>query len=153
MFLSKVSSASARLFARSKARAEAETAKPDLRELARGAVVRDIVDFHTVVSVEGLGAFDARLMDISPYCFQCRARSRILERGERAWVLLPLAGERRADAMWCLKGLFGCRFREPIEAGCYADLLPLLHGMHPELLEQQAQPLDSNAIAASLSNK
>lgn len=108
----------------------------DLRELARRAVARDIVDFHTVVAVEGLGAFDARLMDISPYGCQVRAYSRVLERGERIWVLLPTLGEVEAQAMWGLRGLFGCKFVEPVENDLYVGLLPQLQGMHPGLADR-----------------
>lgn len=108
----------------------------NLRELARRAVARDIVDFHTMVAVEGIGAFEARLMDISPYGCQIRARSRMIERSERIWVSLPDLGEVEAESMWGLKGLFGCKFLEPIEAETYAGLLPQLQGAHPDLSEE-----------------
>jgi len=111
----------------------AEPAQHDLREMARRAVARDIVDFHTVVAVEGNGAFDARLMDISPYGCQVRAYSHVLERGERIWVLLPGLGEVEGEAMWGLKGLFGCKFSEPLDSDLYAQLLPQLQGAHPGL--------------------
>ncbi len=131
MFLARVSSASARFFTRSKASAPAQPlsgtgSHGDLRELARRTVARAAVDFHTVLTVEALGALDARIMDISPYGFQCRARSRVLERGERAWILLPLVGECQADIMWGLKGLFGCKFLEPLDGDLYGELLGLL---------------------------
>jgi hypothetical protein len=112
------------------------SARPaDLRELARRAVARDIVDFHTVIAIEGLDALDARLMDISPYGFQCRASCRMLDRGNLVWLLLPIVGERRAEVMWGLKGLFGCRFLEPIDE-IYGELLPQLQGSHPGLSER-----------------
>jgi len=98
----------------------------DLRELARRTVPRDEIDFRTVLSIDTLGALDARLMDISPYGFQSRARSRILERGERVQVTLPLAGPLGADVMWGLKGLFGCKFHEPIDPALYRDMLAAL---------------------------
>jgi len=96
-------------------------------------VARDAVDFHTVLIVEGLGALDARIMDISPYGFQCRARSRLLERGERASLRLPLVGECQADIMWGLKGLFGCKFIEPLDPDLYAPLLAQLLSAKPDL--------------------
>lgn len=136
MFLAKLASAPARIFARSKqtpvAALLAEPASSDLRELARRTVARDMIDFRTAVTVEALGQLDARLMDISPYGFQCRASSRMLERGERAWVVLPLVGEQQADVMWGLKGLFGCRFVEPIDPDLYARLLDLIRSGEPE---------------------
>lgn len=116
----------------------AQQATPDLREMARRAVARDIIDFHTVVAVEGSGAFDARLMDISPYGCQVRAYGRVFERGERIWVLLPMAGEVAGEAMWGLKGLFGCKFAEPVDADLYALLLPQLQGTHPGLNDPAA---------------
>jgi hypothetical protein len=125
-------------------RAASRTAPPphdvpetDLREMARRAVARDIVDFHTMVSVEALGVLDARLMDISPYGGQLRATSRPLERGERVWILLPQIGEWQADIMWGLKGFFGCKFVEPIESDTYNELLPQLRGMHPGLAAER----------------
>ncbi len=98
----------------------------DLRELARRTVARDEIDFRTVLDIESLGSLDARLMDISPYGFQSRACSRILARGERVVLTLPLAGTLGADVMWGLKGLFGCKFHEPIDSALYADLLAAL---------------------------
>ncbi len=138
MFLNRLSSAFSRSRRTALAPATLQPAAPgDLRELARRTVPRDGIDFHTMISVEGLGVLDARLMDISPYGCQARARSRILERGERIWVLLPLIGEHQADVMWGLKGLFGCRFVEPIAAEAYTELLPQLHGTHPGLTEER----------------
>ncbi len=142
MILSRISAAPGRFFSRSRRDATAQlkpapTQSPaDLRELARRTVPRDLVDFHTVLTVEALGALDARLMDISPYGFQCRARSRLLERGERAWVLLPLVGECQADVMWGLKGLFGCKFVEPIDGDYYGQLLDLLRSANAPLPDQ-----------------
>jgi hypothetical protein len=120
------------------AMAPAQQVAPDLREMARRAVARDIIDFHTVVAVEGNGAFDARLMDISPYGCQVRAYSRVLERGERIWVLLPGLGEVAGEAMWGLRGLFGCKFAEPVDSDLYAQLLPQLQGVHPGLNDPAA---------------
>jgi hypothetical protein len=136
VFLSKVSSASARIFSRKREIAEPESPITDLRELARRTVPRDAVDFHTVIAVEGLDALDARLMDISPYGFQCRATCGVLERGNRVWLLLPILGERKAEVMWGLKGLFGCKFMEPVETDTYGDLLPQLQGSHPSMSER-----------------
>ncbi len=136
MFLAKLVSAPGRIFARPKqtsvAAPPADPTSSDLRELARRTVARDMVDFHTAVTVEELGQLEARLMDISPYGFQCRASSRMLERGERAWVALPLVGEQQADVMWGLKGLFGCRFVEPIDPDLYGRLLGLIRSGEPE---------------------
>jgi hypothetical protein len=129
------------LFARfsSKRAAVAPASSPpvqhDLRELARRAVARDIVNFHTVIAVEGLDALDARLMDISPYGFQCRATCPALKHGDKVWLLLPVIGERRAEVMWGLKGLFGGKFMEPL-GDIYAELLPQLQGAHPGLLDR-----------------
>ncbi|MBO9671426.1 MAG: PilZ domain-containing protein [Sphingobium sp.] len=106
--------------------------------MARRAVARDIIDFHTVVAVEGNGAFDARLMDISPYGCQVRAYSRVLERGERIWVLLPGLGEVEGEAMWGLRGIFGCKFAQPVDSDLYAQLLPQLQGAHPGLNDPTA---------------
>ncbi len=88
-----------------------------------------------MLTVETLGALDTRIMDISPYGFQGRARSRILERGERASVLLPLVGECQADIMWGLKGLFGCKFLEPLDGDLYGELLGLLRRASPSISE------------------
>jgi hypothetical protein len=117
------------------AQASSQPAQHDLRELARRAVARDIVDFHTVIAVEGLDALDARLMDISPYGFQCRATCRTLTHGDKVWLLLPIVGEHKAEVMWGLKGLFGCKFIEPL-GDVYAELLPQLQGSHPGLLDR-----------------
>ncbi|MBO9576204.1 MAG: hypothetical protein J7494_10735 [Sphingobium sp.] len=95
----------------------------DVRELARRTVPRDSIDFRTTIAIETIGELDARLMDISPYGFQCRTSCRMVERGELAMVTLPLIGERAADIMWGLKGLFGCKFVEPIEPDLYAEML------------------------------
>ncbi|MBO9579986.1 MAG: PilZ domain-containing protein [Sphingobium sp.] len=111
----------------------AEPAQPDLRELARRAVARDIIDFHTLVEVAGNGAFDARLMDISPYGCQIRAYGHVLERGARVRVLLPGLGKVEAEAMWSLRGIFGCKFVQPVDSDLYAQLLPQLQGAHPDL--------------------
>ena len=125
-------------FSSKRARSAAASSQPvqhDLRELARRAVARDIVSFHTVIAVEGLDALDARLMDISPYGFQCRATCPALTHGDKVWLLLPIIGERRAEVMWGLKGLFGCKFIEPL-GDIYAELLPQLQGAHPGLPER-----------------
>lgn len=95
----------------------------DVRELARRTVPRDAIDFRTIVTIESIGELDARLMDISPYGFQVRARSRLLERGERVDVMMPVAGLLSADVMWGLKGLFGCKLIEPIDPDLYAEML------------------------------
>lgn len=133
MFFGKISS---RRAAAAAARAAAHVAPPkpvDLRELARRAVARDIVDYRTVLTIEGIGELDARLMDISPYGFQSRASARILERGARIRVLLPLLGNVEAEAMWGLKGIFGCKFVEPVDSDLYPELLALLRGASPDL--------------------
>src|SRR6478752_842558 len=117
------------------ASAASQPASHDLRELARRAVARDIVNFHTVIAVEGLDALDARLMDISPYGFQCRATCRALTHGDKVWLLLPIVGEHEAEVMWGLKGLFGCKFIEPL-GEVYSELLPQLQGSHPGLLDR-----------------
>jgi hypothetical protein len=60
----------------------------------------------------------------------------VLERGERVWVLLPMLGEVEAEAMWGLRGLFGCKFIEPVAAELYGQVLPQLQGTHPGLTDR-----------------
>lgn len=95
----------------------------DLRELARRTVPRDAIEFRTTIMIDPEGELDARIMDISPYGFQSRASSRMLERGERITITLPLVGAAEADVMWGLKGLFGCKFVTPIDPDFYAEML------------------------------
>jgi hypothetical protein len=128
MFFGNFTANPARFFSRSR-RAKPDTedavtvAAMDVRELARRTVARDAVDFHTVLTIPSIGAVDARIMDISPYGFQARAGSRLLDRGERITARFPVLNELNADVMWALKGLFGCKFSEPIDPEFYAELL------------------------------
>jgi hypothetical protein len=123
------SSASARLFSKGRPKPandsdqQIKLVAPDLRELARRTVPRDLVDHLTTITLTADETLDARLMDISPYGFQARARGPILTRGERVSVQLPLVGTHEGHVMWGLKGYFGCKFIAPIEPDIYLTML------------------------------
>ncbi len=95
----------------------------DLRELARRTVARDTIELQTLVRSDAFGTVRARLADMSPYGCQARLAGTLWEQGERIFVLLPLVGEIEARIMWGLKGIFGCKFDNPIDADIYPTLL------------------------------
>jgi hypothetical protein len=121
-------SSSSRLKRAASAAAAPPLQEMDIRELARRTVPRDAIEFRTTLNIDADGGLDARIMDISPYGFQSRASSRMLERGERIRVTLPLVGDAEADIMWSLKGLFGCKFVQPIDTDLYAEMLACIRG-------------------------
>jgi hypothetical protein len=133
--LGSISAASARIFSRARVvpandgEQPGEPVAPDLRELARRTVPRDLIAHLTTISVEGAEMLDARLIDISPYGFQARARGPILTRGDRISVQLPLVGDRSGHVMWGLKGFFGSKFHAPIEPDVYVDMLASIRGI------------------------
>jgi hypothetical protein len=132
--LGSLSAASARIFTRARGATAIDSPQltdiiaPDLRELARRSVARAVINHLTTISVDGAEMLDARLIDISPYGFQARARGPILTRGDRIAVTLPLVGDVPGNVMWGLKGFFGSKFGAPIEPDAYSELLGFIRG-------------------------
>jgi hypothetical protein len=132
------SAASARIFSRGRAAAANDSERleaappPDLRELARRTVPRDLIDHLTTITVSADELLDARLIDVSPYGFQARARGPILTRGDRITVHLPLVGDLPCHVMWGLKGFFGCKFIDPVEPDTYVEMLTIIRAWAPD---------------------
>jgi hypothetical protein len=100
-----------------------KTQSPFKRDyLQRRRVERDPVELLTSITRGSESGISARLVDLSP--LGCHIRSTMqFERGQRIRVILPIAGDVRAEVMWALRGCFGCRFEDEIDAVTYPRIL------------------------------